>query len=204
MYSRHTIRLDAISSTRLHAARLTIQPCLQKLPPVKRIFSIFTLVALSITRVSSAPEEFASPTIAIGVVVSDLNKALDFYTNVIGMVQAGGFEIKEDFSKKSGLADGLPTQVKILRLGEGENATQWKLMSFGDKAKPAKDEFIHNRTGMRYITILVKDLTPILQRIKDRKIKLLGETPVALGRDSHFALIQDPDGTFIELIGPLK
>lgn len=183
---------------------LTIQPRVQKLLAVKRIFSIFALFALTITRSSSAPDEFASPTIAIGVVVSDLNKALDFYTNVIGMIQTGSFEIKEDFSKKSGLADGLPTQVKILRLGEGENATQWKLMSFGDKSKSGKDEFIHNRTGMRYITILVKDLNPILQRIKDRKLKLLGETPVSLGRDSHFALIQDPDGTFIELIGPLK
>lgn len=171
---------------------------------MKRILSIFALVALSLTRVSSAPGDFASPTIGIGVVVSDLNKSLDFYTNVIGMIQTGSFEIKEDFAKKSGLTDGSPTQVKVLRLGEGEDATQWKLMSFGDKSKPGKDEFIHNRTGMRYITILVKDLNPILQRIKDRKIKLLGETPVALGRASHFVLIQDPDGTFIELIGPLK
>ena len=177
---------------------------MEKLTTVKRIFSILAVLILSIGPVLSAPDEFASSTIGIGVVVKDLDKALDFYTNVIGMIQTGSFEIKEDFSKKSGLTDGSSTQVKILRLGQGEDATQWKLMSFGDKAKTEKDEFIHSRTGMRYITILVKDLSPILKRIKDRKIKLLGQTPVALGRDSHFALIQDPDGTFIELIGPLK
>jgi hypothetical protein len=94
--------------------------------------------------------------------------------------------------------------VKVLRLGTGEEATQWKLMSFGAKAKPQQNEHIHNQTGMRYITILVTDLTPILKRIKEREIKLLGETPVSLGRDSQFVLIQDPDGTFIELIGPMK
>jgi catechol 2,3-dioxygenase-like lactoylglutathione lyase family enzyme len=171
---------------------------------MKRTLALLALSGLLVTTTLAAPEEFSSPTIGIGVVVGDLGKSLDFYTNVIGMVQTGGFEIGEDFSKKSGLADGLPTQVKILRLGKGEEATQWKLMSFGDKAKSAQNKFIHNQTGMRYITILVTDLTPILKRIKDRQIKLLGQTPVALGRDSQFVLIQDPDGTFIELIGPMK
>lgn len=165
------------------------------------------LLALSIliaTPVLAAPEEFSSTTIGVGVVVRDMDKSLDFYTNVIGMVETGSFEIAEDFSKKSGLAGGLTTRVRVLRLGRGEEATQWKLMSFGDKAKPVQNDFIHSHAGMRYITIMVKDLTPILKRIKDRQIKLLGETPVPLGRDSHFALIQDPDGTFIELIGPMK
>ena len=171
---------------------------------MKRSLAIFAFSALLAAPVFAAPEEFSSSTIGIGVVVSDLDKALDFYTNVIGMIQTGSFDIKEDFSKKSGLTDGSATHVKVLRLGKDDDATQWKLMSFGDKGKSQKDQFIHSRTGMRYITILVKDLTPLLKRIKDRQIKLLGETPVALGRDNHFVLIQDPDGTFIELIGPMK
>lgn len=171
---------------------------------MKRALAIFALCSCLGTPILAAPEEFSSPTIGIGVVVSDLEKALDFYTNVIGMVETGSFDIKEEFSKKSGLANGLPTHVKVLRLGKGENATQWKLMSFGDKPKPLQNEFIHSHTGMRYITILVADLTPILKRIRDRQIKLLGETPVPLGRDNHFVLIKDPDGTFIELIGPMK
>ena len=171
---------------------------------MNRALAVFVLSALFATPVIAAPEEFSSSTISIGVVVSDLEKSLDFYTNVIGMTPTGSFDIKEDFSKKSGLTNGLPTHVRVLRLGKGEDATQWKLMSFGDKAKPQKDDFISSRNGMRYITILVKDLTPLLKRINDRQIKLLGETPVPLGRDNHFVLIQDPDGTFIELIGPMK
>ena len=171
---------------------------------MKRALAILALSALLATPVLADPEEFSSPTIGIGVVVSDMDKALDFYTNVIGMIQTGSFDIKEDFSKKSGLAGGLPTHVKVLRLGRGEDATQWKLMSFGDKAKAQKDGFVSSRTGMRYITIMVKDLNPLVKRIKEREIKMLGETPVALGRDNHFVLVQDPDGTFIELIGPMK
>lgn len=173
---------------------------------MKALPALLALLALIVTGVpvTAAPGEFSSDTIGVGVVVRDLNKSLDFYTNVIGMVQTGSFEIGADFSKKSGLADGLSAQVKVLRLGNGEAATQWKLMTFDDKAKSQQNDFIHSHTGMRYITIQVKDLTPILKRIRDRQIKLLGETPVPLGRDNHFALVQDPDGVFVELIGPMK
>jgi catechol 2,3-dioxygenase-like lactoylglutathione lyase family enzyme len=171
---------------------------------MKKTLTILALAGLLAIPTLAAPEEFSNTTISIGVVVTDLDKAVDFYTNVVGMVQTGGFEIGAEFSKKSGLADGNAAQVKVLRLGQGENATQWKLMSFGDKAKPLKNDFVHSHVGMRYITIQVKDLTPVLERIKTRKIKLLGETPVPLGGSNHFVLIQDPDGTFIELIGPMK
>jgi catechol 2,3-dioxygenase-like lactoylglutathione lyase family enzyme len=188
---------------RRNRGSLTAYSNIEYLPPMKRAFSVFFLLTVFTTSAIAAPDEFASPTIGVGVVVSDLDKALDFYTNVIGMIQTGSFDIKEDFSKTSGLANGAPTQVRVLRLGNGEEATQWKLMSFG-KAQPQKDDFINDRNGMRYVTILVKDLTPFLKRIKDRRIKLLGETPVALGPNNNFVLIQDPDGTFIELIGPMK
>ncbi len=172
---------------------------------MKRTLVLLALAALCHTpRLLAAPEEFSSTTIGIGVVVRDLAKAQAFYTDVIGMVPTGGFTINEGFSKRSGLANGLPIQVKVLRLGEGEDATQWKLMSFGDRAQSLRNDFIYDRTGMRYITIHVTNLTPILERIKRHQVRLLGETPVSLGKDNHFVLVQDPDGTFIELIGPMK
>jgi len=151
-----------------------------------------------------SPEEFASPTISVGVVVSDMHRSLEFYTNVVGMVQTGSFDVDESFSKRSGLADGTPLHVKVLRLAESEDATQWKLLTFGNKAKKQNNEYIHSHTGMQYITIMVKNLTPFLQRIREHKVKLLGETPIPLGAENYFVLIQDPDGTFVELIGPMK
>lgn len=168
-----------------------------------------TLVALALSglltvSLPASPGEFSSPTIGIGVVVRDLDQALAFYTGVVGMIQTGGFTINGDFAKRAGLTDGPSAQVKVLRLGDGEHATQWKLMTFGDAAKPVRSDHIHNHTGMRYITIHVTNLTPILRRIKQQQVRLLGETPVPLGPDNHFVLIQDPDGTFIELIGPMK
>ena len=32
----------------------------------------------------------------------------------------------------------------------------------------------------------------------------LGETPISLGETNHFLLLQAPEGTFVEVIGPLE
>ncbi len=50
-----------------------------------------------------AQSAFTSKVIGVGVVVSNLEKSLNFYVNGIGMVKAYSFTINEEFSKRSGL-----------------------------------------------------------------------------------------------------
>ena len=49
---------------------------------------------------SSYGENFSSETIDLGVVVTDIDKSLEFYKDVIGFSQKDGFEVKGDFPKK--------------------------------------------------------------------------------------------------------
>ncbi|MBU1820102.1 MAG: VOC family protein [Bacteroidetes bacterium] len=165
----------------------------------------FSLLLSSILLSSSAcaQSNFSSKVIGIGVVVADLERSLDFYVNGIGMVKTGSFTINAEFSKRSGLANGVPTDVTMLKLENSPGATDWKLMSFGKKASHPKPKFIQDDTGMQYITLNVKALNPIIERLQQMKVPLLGSTPTPLNGTSHFVLVQDPDGTFIELIGPL-
>jgi catechol 2,3-dioxygenase-like lactoylglutathione lyase family enzyme len=146
---------------------------------------------------------FTSKLIGLGVVVSDLDKSLDFYTNVIGMAKAYNFKIGSEFSKRSGLANGDSATVTVLKLENSPEANEWKLMSFGKKATHPKQNFIQDDTGVQYITINVKALKPIIDKLKQRNIPMLGSTPTQLNRNSQFVFVQDPDGTFIELIGPM-
>lgn len=148
-----------------------------------------------------AQSEFTSGTIQIGLVVSNLEKSSDFYTKVIGMQKTGGFKINEQFGKDSGLTGGLPFEVTILKLQNAAQATEWKLMSIHKKTKHRKSKNIQDDLGMQYITINVVNLDPFLERLQANNIKLLGNTPTKLGDGRRFVLIQDPDGTFIELIG---
>jgi catechol 2,3-dioxygenase-like lactoylglutathione lyase family enzyme len=79
-------------------------------------FTLLIILVIACTGSSQAQSEFSSTTIGIGVVVSDLDKSLDFYTNVIGLKKVGGFDVDEDFAAKSGLTGGPPFKVTTLKL----------------------------------------------------------------------------------------
>jgi len=172
---------------------------------MKKIFFPFLILMFLISSFQvGAQSEFSSTTIEIGVVVSDIEKSLDFYTNVIGMQKVGEFDVDEKFGKISGLTGGLPFHVDVLKLEDKPGATQWKLMSFEKDAAHPLSKYIQDDTGVQYITINVNSLKPFIERIKKHNVELLGDTPVPLDSINHFVLVQGPDGTIIELIGPLE
>ena len=147
--------------------------------------------------------EFSNPTIFVGSVVTDLEKSIDFYTNIIGMKKTGAFSVDAEKAKELGLTNGKKIDVTVLKLEDSPQANEWKLMSFGTKPGHKKPAYLDDDTGMKYITILVNHLEPIMKRIEKNNIKILSGKPSKLEDNRFFILIQDPDGTFIELIGPM-
>jgi catechol 2,3-dioxygenase-like lactoylglutathione lyase family enzyme len=153
----------------------------------------------------AAESAFTEKAIHIGVVVKDLDASVRFYTEVIGMKKTGGFEVDAAMGASTGLTDGLPFSVTVLKLQDAPDAAQFKLMSFEKDAATPKSAHIEDALGMQYITLMVADLSPFITRIEAAGVPLLGDTPIPLGDGGdHFVLVQDPDGTFIELIGPKK
>ncbi len=170
------------------------------------VFLMIAIACCTLNSVQAAEKDFAKKTINFGMIVSDLDASMKFYKEVVGFVQVDKteFDINAEFGKQSGLTDSLAFHVEILKLGKGEEATELKLMTFGNRPKKQSNEHIHTHTGVQYMTIFVTELKPILERIKKHKVKLLGVTPVPLGEKNSFVLIRDPDGTFVELIGPME
>ena len=168
--------------------------------------SLILMIALAaiISSDIMAQSEFSSGLIGVGVVCKDIDKSLDFYLNVIGMTKVGEFDVDGDFGTSSGLTNGISFHVDVLKLQDSPDANQWKLMSFKKEGSHPISTYIHDDTGMQYITIMVNSLEPFLKRIKKHQVKLLGSTPIPLGETDHFVLVQDPDGTIIELIGPME
>jgi catechol 2,3-dioxygenase-like lactoylglutathione lyase family enzyme len=172
---------------------------------MKRLTLILAIVSIAtLSTTTMAQSEFSSGLIGVGVVTKDLQKSLDFYLNVIGMTKVGEFDVDEKFGKSSGLTDEVAFHVDILKLQDSPDANQWKIMSFGKAGSHPMPNYIHDDTGMQYVTIMVNSLEPFLKRIKKHNVKLMGDTPIPLGEKDHFVLVQDPDGTIIELIGPLN
>ena len=172
--------------------------------PVLLLPALFALSLLPV-RAEGPSTPFSKPVIDIGLVVGDLDKSVRFYTNVIGFHEVPGFDVPAAMGKKIGLTDSRPVKIRVFELGEGNLATKLKLMSFPDVAVAKPDrQFIHSTLGLNYITIYVSDMKQSLSQLTAGGVKLLGESPVELGGGTKLVTFQDPDGVFIELVGPAK
>jgi catechol 2,3-dioxygenase-like lactoylglutathione lyase family enzyme len=174
-------------------------------PSSLQILTVLTAASL----LSAAPlargaeTESSKPIVDIGIVVKDSDRTARFLTNVIGLKEVRGFPVSSDLGKKIGLIDNHATQVRVFVFEEVDQATRIKILSFPEApGKQADQAYIHSTLGIRYLTLYVKDLNRALERVKKSGVSPLGETPVELGGGNWLLAVKDPDGNFIELIGP--
>ncbi len=152
-----------------------------------------------------AKDEFARTTIDLGIVVSNVEKAAQFYKNALGFTEVPGFDVSKEMGGDSGLADYQPFHVRVLVLGNEASATKIKIMEF-PKAPGTKvdNKFIHSSLGYSYLTIFVSDTTAAVERAKKAGVLPVKE-PYQLGEGNFYlTLVRDPDGNIIELVGPKK
>ena len=170
--------------------------------------SLLSYIFIFSTGISSA-ENFSSQTVDLGVVVTDIGRSLEFYKEVIGFSEKDGFEVKGDFPKKVGLTDGTPLKIHVLTLGTDEKATKLKLMQVKSKksARKIKQPYIHTLSGFSYLTIFVKDVEMVLKRALEKGYKPYADSPQilpqGLPQDICLLMLKDPDGNFVEIVGPL-
>jgi catechol 2,3-dioxygenase-like lactoylglutathione lyase family enzyme len=166
-----------------------------------------TAALISVNR-TNAPSDFPRTTIDVGVHVSDIEAAAEFYTNVIGFTEVEGFEVAADFATAAGLTDGQPLAVRVFVLGEGESATRLKLMEVTDvETRTSDNAYVHSQLGFRYLTIFIDDTNEALTRLRARGREPVADGPVLIGEDpagQYLTVVRDPDGNLIELIGPRR
>ena len=176
-----------------------------RLPICLLVLSCLSPFALA----EETPGEFSRTTIDLGVVVSDVEAAVAFYTKAVGFTEVDGFSVPGGFAKDSGLTDGSPLDIRVLVLGEGETATRLKLMHVpGAKSKASDNTHIHSQLGFSYITVFVKDTDAALARLKQAGVKPIAKGPVMLPKPLPqgvaLTVVRDPDGNLVELVGPKK
>jgi lactoylglutathione lyase len=171
------------------------------------------LMALLFTAGSSLyatePAAFPRTTIDLGMVVSDLDTSVRFYTEGIGFRELKGFGVSADLAAAAGLTDSKPLSIRVLVLGDGPEATKLKLMQVaGTSPRTGDTDFIHSHTGFRYLTIMVNDTTAALERLAKLGVKPLAKSPVTLPESlapgMTLTCVRDPDGNIVELLGPRK
>jgi catechol 2,3-dioxygenase-like lactoylglutathione lyase family enzyme len=176
--------------------------------------------------------QFATTIIDIGMVVRDLQSSVEFYTEAMGFTEIVGFDVPVEVAGDSGLTDYQPLQISVLRIGveDGTPSTQVKLMEIpGVETQKADTQFIHSHFGINYISIFVSDMDAVVARLEDAGVTPLAKGRVALPMEFaigailrppeewdpeamsvepelpenvYLIVVKDPDGNFIELVGP--
>lgn len=163
--------------------------------------------AYCVTAQTEPETNFASATIDLGTVVSDVEKSVKWYQDVIGFEEVATFDFPGDFAKEIGLTNSLPGHVHVMTLGMGPGATKLKLMQFKTAPGARVDQtYLHSTYGFRYLTIMVKDMPAAMARAAKHGAKpISGEAvaiPESIAKGQFIAVFRDPDGNFVELVGP--
>ncbi|MFC1634931.1 VOC family protein [Planctomycetota bacterium] len=164
-----------------------------------------TLFLAGAAATSGPKVEFVRTTIDVGIVVSDVEKAAQFYKNALGFTEVSGFDVSEEMGNDSGLSDHQAFQVRVLVLGDEQSATKIKIMEFPKApGKKVDHRYIHSSLGFSYLTIFVADTTAAVERIRKAGVTPVKEPYQLGGGNMYLTLVRDPDGNIIELVGPKK
>jgi len=117
--------------------------------------------------------------------VGDLNRSIDFYTQVLGM-------------------------TLLRRKDYPEGRFTLAFLGYGDESEQAAIELTHNwdtdayelGTGYGHIALEVDDVYQACAEIKERGGKILREAGPMNAGTTLIAFVADPDGYPIELLGP--
>ncbi len=155
----------------------------------------------------AAESAYASATIDLGTVVSDLDRSAKWYTEALGLKEVESMSVPGDFAGRIGLSNKLPFKVRVFVIGEGDKATKLKLMQFPTAPGARVDQtFIHSSYGFRYLTLFVKDIDASVEQAAKHGAKPIGDGVVGLPEGFpagiFIAVLRDPDGNFVELVGP--
>ena len=136
----------------------------------------------------------------VGIVVKDLAKTTDFWTNLIG------FKLHIDAIEQSPYIDellGIPNPgLRTVKLID-ENGFIIELLEFANY--PAKDNLEGNlaATGLTHIALTVDDLESLTTKLKENNYKFISEIKKPPNGAVKVVFVKGPEGLMLELVEPL-
>ncbi len=139
--------------------------------------------------------DLARPVLDVGLVVRDMDAALAFYRDKLGMTPTRKIPMDEETARQAGIAQGA-FDIQYMQIGE----VNLKLVHFKD-APPAAAFGADAQAGFRYVTLWVKDMAAAYEEWKANGVEFLSE-PIRRTPEIQMVFLKDPEGNMIELLGP--
>jgi catechol 2,3-dioxygenase-like lactoylglutathione lyase family enzyme len=142
----------------------------------------------------------ANTTRHVGIVVKDLAKTTDFWTNLIG------FKLHIDAIEQSPYIDellGIPNPgLRTVKLID-ENGFIIELLAFANY--PAKDNWEGSlaTTGLTHIALTVNNLESLTTKLKKNNYKFISEIKKSPNGAVKVVFVKGPEGLMLELVEPL-
>jgi lactoylglutathione lyase len=133
-----------------------------------------------------------------GIVCIDIERMLDFYTEVLGLKFVSDAEAFAEMSTKFGTG---PHGFRIIRLqtpyGERIKLVQPKKTSLQQNQVP---KWVFERQGIAYLTFVIVDVKEVTTRLKKYGVKLFSDGPVEIREGITAVFARDPEGNFLEFV----
>lgn len=171
-------------------------------------YSLYILVILLVTLTGAgfgSAENRASvhAVDAVGMTVSDMDRSVDFYANVLGFEKISDVEVLgDDYEHLHGIF-GLRMRVVRMRLGD-ETIELTEYLT--PKGRPFPADTRGNDRWFQHIAIVVSDMDRAFERLRSNKVRYASTAPQTIPAWNKAAAgirafyFRDPDGHFLEII----
>jgi catechol 2,3-dioxygenase-like lactoylglutathione lyase family enzyme len=139
----------------------------------------------------------------VGMTVSDMDRSIDFFTNVLTFEKTSDVEVAGEAYERLEGVFGLRTRVVRMRLGEESiELTEY----LAPRGRPIPADSRSNDRWFQHVAIIVSDMDRAYRRLRDHKVEhastgpqLLPKTiPGAAGIRAFY--FKDPDGHPLEIL----
>ncbi len=132
-----------------------------------------------------------------GIICIDIDRMLDFYTNVLGLKLVADAQTSPEMSTKLGAT---PDGYRIVRL-QTPNGERIKLVQAKRLPKKNQDlKWVFDRQGLAFITFIVADYKEVAARLKEHGVPLVSPEPVEVRKGLTAFMARDPEGNFVEFV----
>lgn len=137
----------------------------------------------------------------VGLVVSNMEKALEFYQNLLGLKIQGTTDEKGDFINQLLVEKSI--ELKTIKLSADDNATRIELIEFVNPKSNKNKKIELSIPGFTHVALTVNNLGEMYLRLRNAGVQF--NCPPKLSPDGKLKVIfcKDFEGNYLELIEEL-
>ncbi len=136
-----------------------------------------------------------------GLVVSNLERALVFYKDLLGLCIQGQTDESGDFISK--MLSSKNVKLKTVKLSANDNSTRLELLEFTDPKIDSTKKTNLFEPGFTHISLTVKNLDELYTRLKNSNIKFNSQPTISPNGSLKVVFCKDFEGNYLELIEEL-